>query len=111
MKLLPRDPTPEMVEAGRRELLDAGGPTGAKQAADAYGAMYDAAPVHKLKRTDPPTEEGWYWAGNDGYLPEPVYVLFCADQAQFVGCAVGEEFGLSAWNDWYGPLTIPEVEE
>ena len=66
-KYLPRDPSPEMVEAMCRSAVivefDADLASHMRAAAiRAYHAAHDAAPTSlPLKRTEPPTEPGWYW--------------------------------------------------
>lgn len=64
-----------------------------------------------LKRTDPPTEDGWYWAGLPGERPEPIYVTVLPDKGP-CGCRGETTVPVSAWPRWYGPLAlpIPEVE-
>lgn len=119
MKLLPRAPTPEMVEAGQRALEREGWMLDDGELSRVYRAMWDASPT-KLKRTDPPTEPGLYWArlqperkdrdimGPPGALT-PVGVVGARGLGLIAGFD-GQIWNLDAfW--WYGRIAIPEVEE
>lgn len=122
IKSLPRDLTPEMVEAQPfrlRGFLSRAPADGL--AVEIYQAMYDAAPSSlPLKRTEPPTTSGLYWArlqpdrkdkselGRPGIL-SPVYAMVVPGRG-FQAVYAGQPWPTTAF-DWFGErIPIPEVE-
>ncbi len=75
-------------------------------AVDILGCLAASLP---LKRTEPPSTPGWYWARirNEDVRPEPLAVF------------IANGVLLAAWGhpplpldgfEWFGPIPLPEVE-
>lgn len=109
-KFLPRDPTPEMVEAA---IAAVGGDIGPLAARAIHRAAWDAYPASlPLKRTPCPTEPGWYWAVDHlGASKNPMPVFLGEDLGKPVVIVPGEIALLSPKSfDWFGEIFLPEVE-
>lgn len=64
--------------------------------------------------TEPPTQEGWYWAAGEGLeiqLCNVVWNILDRDNARFQAMQAGNNDMLefSEFTHWLGPLPVPEI--